>query len=71
MSRKILVLFAHPSLHRSEVNRKMLGQVDDLASVTLVDLYGEYLWVANSYFITNIRRLAIATFSRRYYSQAA
>ena len=42
MPRKILVLFAHPSLHRSEVNRQMLRQVDGLPGVTLVDLYGEY-----------------------------
>lgn len=42
MNRRILVLFAHPTLHRSEANRAMLAAVDGLEGVTLVDLYGEY-----------------------------
>ena len=42
MSRNILVLFAHPSLHRSEVNREMLRHIDGMPGLTLVDLYGEY-----------------------------
>ncbi|NCF21223.1 MAG: flavodoxin family protein [Haliea sp.] len=42
MSRRILVLFAHPSLHRSEVNREMLRQIDGMPGLTLVDLYREY-----------------------------
>lgn len=40
--KKVLVLYAHPSQHRSEVNRplfKVAGRVD---GVTTVDLYGEY-----------------------------
>ena len=32
---------------------------------------GEYLWVANCNFINNIRTLAIAAFSCRYYSRTA
>lgn len=41
-ARRILVLLAHPSLNRSEVNRPMADAVSDLLDVTLVDLYAEY-----------------------------
>lgn len=41
-SNKILVLFAHPSLHRSEINRLLKRQSERVDSVTLVDLYAEY-----------------------------
>jgi putative NADPH-quinone reductase len=41
-TRRILVLFAHPSLDRSEVNRPMAEAVRDLDGITLVDLYAEY-----------------------------
>lgn len=40
--RRILVLFAHPSLDRSEVNRPMAEAIRDLDGITLVDLYAEY-----------------------------
>ena len=40
--RKILVLFAHPSPYRSEVNRPMARAAAGLEGVTLVDLYAEY-----------------------------
>jgi len=39
---QILVLLAHPSLDRSEVNRPMADAVRGLEGVTLVDLYAEY-----------------------------
>jgi glutathione-regulated potassium-efflux system ancillary protein KefG len=41
-TRRILVLFAHPSLDRSEVNCPMVEAVRELDGVTLVDLYAEY-----------------------------
>jgi glutathione-regulated potassium-efflux system ancillary protein KefG len=41
-TRRILVLLAHPSLDRSEVNRPMAEVLDDIHGVTLVDLYAEY-----------------------------
>lgn len=41
-TRRILVLLAHPSLDRSEVNRPMAEAIDGLDGVTLVDLYAEY-----------------------------
>ncbi len=41
-SNRILVLFAHPSLERSEVNRELLAASRDREGVTLVDLYAEY-----------------------------
>ena len=41
-TRRILVLFAHPSLDRSEVNGPMAEAVRKLDGVTLVDLYAEY-----------------------------
>ena len=42
MSKKILVLFAHPSQHRSEVNLPMLRASAEVDGVTVVDLYAEY-----------------------------
>jgi len=40
--RRILVLFAHPSLDRSEVNRPLVEATQHLNGVTLIDLYAEY-----------------------------
>ena len=42
MSCKVLVLYAHPSQHRSEVNQPMFDSAGDIADVTLVDLYQQY-----------------------------
>ncbi len=42
MSNKILVLFAHPSQHRSEANRPLVSATAALDGVTVVDLYAEY-----------------------------
>jgi len=42
MSASILILFAHPSQHRSEVNRPLLDASRRADSVTVVDLYAEY-----------------------------
>jgi glutathione-regulated potassium-efflux system ancillary protein KefG len=41
-SRRILVLFAHPSFERSEVNRPLFEATAAVPGVTLVDLYAEY-----------------------------
>ncbi|MDG3086260.1 NAD(P)H-dependent oxidoreductase [Vibrio hannami] len=40
--KKILLLFAHPSQHRSEVNSPLFDAAEKLDSVTAVDLYAEY-----------------------------
>ncbi len=40
--KKILLLFAHPSQRRSEVNRPMFMAAQRLEGVTCVDLYAEY-----------------------------
>ena len=40
--RHILVLFAHPSLDRSEANRPLMLATAGVKGVTLVDLYAEY-----------------------------
>lgn len=40
--RKVLVLFAHPSLGRSEVNAPMAKAAAGIDGVTLIDLYAEY-----------------------------
>lgn len=40
--RRILVLFAHPSLERSEANRPLAEATALVEGVTLVDLYAEY-----------------------------
>jgi len=39
---RVLLLFAHPSLHRSEVNLPMFRAAQELEGVTTVDLYREY-----------------------------
>jgi putative NADPH-quinone reductase len=41
-TQRILILLAHPSLERSEVNRPMVSAARRLPGVTLVDLYAEY-----------------------------
>ena len=42
MSSKILILFAHPSQHRSEVNLPLAEASKRVDGVNLVDLYAEY-----------------------------
>ncbi len=42
MPRKVLVLFAHPVLERSRVNRKLLDTIRGIDSVTIHDLYEVY-----------------------------
>jgi glutathione-regulated potassium-efflux system ancillary protein KefG len=39
---KVLVLFAHPALERSRVNRALLRAVQGTPAVTLHDLYETY-----------------------------
>ena len=40
--KKVLVLYAHPSQHRSEVNQPLFEVAGQVDGVTAVDLYGEY-----------------------------
>ena len=40
--RNILILFAHPALHKSRVNARMVEAVRELEGVTFRDLYSEY-----------------------------
>ncbi|MBX3157545.1 MAG: NAD(P)H-dependent oxidoreductase [Deltaproteobacteria bacterium] len=40
--RRVLVLFAHPVLERSRVNRRLVEAARDLEGVTLRDMYEEY-----------------------------
>lgn len=42
MSQRILILFAHPVLHRSRVNAALIRAVKDLPGVTFHDLYEAY-----------------------------
>ena len=39
---KILILFAHPALQKSRVNRRLIEYVKDIDGVTFHDLYEEY-----------------------------
>ena len=39
---KILILFAHPALQKSRVNRRLIEYVQDIEGVTFHDLYEEY-----------------------------
>lgn len=41
-ARRILILFAHPALEKSRVNRVLIEAVQDLPGVTFQDLYEEY-----------------------------
>jgi glutathione-regulated potassium-efflux system ancillary protein KefG len=40
--KKVLILFAHPSLERSEVNVELLAASHEIPGVTVVELYREY-----------------------------
>ena len=40
--KRVLVVFAHPALEKSRVNRRMLKVLAELPDVTLDDLYEEY-----------------------------
>ncbi|MGF1722464.1 NAD(P)H-dependent oxidoreductase [Vibrio kyushuensis] len=40
--KKVLVLYAHPSQHRSEVNQLLFEKACSIPNVTAVDLYGLY-----------------------------
>jgi len=42
LTRRVLILFAHPVLERSRVNRKLLDAVRGLPDVTIHDLYEVY-----------------------------
>lgn len=42
MARRVLLLFAHPVLERSRVNRRLLDAVRDVPGVTVHDLYETY-----------------------------
>ncbi|WP_375748870.1 NAD(P)H-dependent oxidoreductase [Vibrio sp. HN007] len=42
MNKKILLLFAHPSQHRSEANSPLFDAAKEIEGVTAVDLYAEY-----------------------------
>jgi len=42
VARRILILFAHPVLERSRVNRRLIDGVRDLDGVTVHDLYETY-----------------------------
>ena len=41
-SRRLLILFAHPALHKSRVNHLLLSSVESLSGVTINDLYESY-----------------------------
>ena len=42
INKKVLILFAHPSQHRSEVNAPLFKAANTVEGVTCVDLYAEY-----------------------------
>jgi glutathione-regulated potassium-efflux system ancillary protein KefG len=39
---KILILFAHPALEKSRVNKRLIRDISSLTNVTFNDLYDEY-----------------------------
>ena len=42
MASRVLILFAHPALEKSRVNRRLIAAVQNLENVTVNDLYEEY-----------------------------
>ena len=42
MAKRVLILFAHPALQKSRVNRRLVAAVQNLENVTINDLYEEY-----------------------------
>jgi glutathione-regulated potassium-efflux system ancillary protein KefG len=42
MSKRVLILFAHPAFQKSRVNRRLIAAVQNLENVTINDLYEEY-----------------------------
>ena len=42
LPRRILILFAHPALRKSRINRRLLLAAESVAGITVRDLYGEY-----------------------------
>ncbi len=42
MTNRVLILFAHPALQKSRVNRKLIAAVQNMENVTIRDLYEEY-----------------------------
>lgn len=42
MSKRVLILFAHPALQKSRVHRRLMAAVRDLPAVTFHDLYERY-----------------------------
>src|ERR1044071_1883931 len=40
--KRVLVLFAHPVLERSRVNKRLLAEIADVEGVTIRDLYEDY-----------------------------
>jgi len=42
MAKRVLILFAHPALQKSRVNRRLIAAVQNLENVTINDLYEEY-----------------------------
>jgi len=42
IKKRILILFAHPAFHKSRVNKKMIGALDDIEGITFNNLYEEY-----------------------------
>ena len=42
IKKRILILFAHPAFHKSRVNKKMIGEINDIEGITFNNLYEEY-----------------------------
>ena len=40
--KKILILFAHPTFHKSRINKKLINAVENLKGVTVNNLYENY-----------------------------
>ena len=36
---KVIILFAHPAFHKSNVNRQLIGGLSEIEGITFHDLY--------------------------------
>jgi glutathione-regulated potassium-efflux system ancillary protein KefG len=42
MRNRLFIIFAHPALHKSRVNRQLISSIEDVEDITFHNLYEEY-----------------------------
>lgn len=69
MANKILILFAHPMIHRSNVNKALIDAVSGLEQITVHDLYAAYpdLYIDIAYEQALLKQHDIIIFQHPFY----